>query len=111
MLTLLRVANVVLLVSIVGCILGTLAGLIVFVPFLGGAWVLNAMALAGYEDEARPGWIERLHSQQVAEPADQPEPFHRFVSAAQQPGKASAVSVKSAVGGAAHPQENKETST
>ena len=62
MLTLLRIANVVLLISIVGCIAGALAGLIVFVPFLGGAWVLNAIALAGYEEHARPGWIGQLHS-------------------------------------------------
>jgi hypothetical protein len=62
MLTLLRIANVVLLMSIVGCIAGALAGLIVFVPFLAGAWVLNAIALAGYEEHARPGWIEQLHS-------------------------------------------------
>lgn len=61
MLTLLRIANVALLISIVGCIAGALAGLIVFVPFLAGAWVVNAIALAGYEEHARPGWIERLH--------------------------------------------------
>jgi hypothetical protein len=62
MLTLLRIANVALLISIVGCIAGALAGLIVFVPFLAGAWVVNAIALAGYEQHARPGWIERLHA-------------------------------------------------
>ncbi len=62
MLTLLRLMNVILLVSIVACILGALAGLILFVPFLAGAWVLNAFALAGYEEDARPGWIERLHA-------------------------------------------------
>jgi len=62
MLTLLRLANVVLLISIVGCIAGALAGLIVFVPFLAGAWVINAIALAGYEEHARPGWIERLRA-------------------------------------------------
>jgi hypothetical protein len=52
----------VLLVSIVACVLGALAGLILFVPLLAGAWVLNAFALVGYEEKARPGWIERLHA-------------------------------------------------
>lgn len=59
MLTLLRIANVVLLLALVGCLAGALAGLIVFVPIVAGAWFLNAMALIGYEEAARPGWSER----------------------------------------------------
>jgi hypothetical protein len=57
-LTLLRLANVVLLVSIVGCILGALAGLIVFVPFLAGAWALNLVALLAYERDVLPRTTE-----------------------------------------------------
>jgi hypothetical protein len=59
MLTFLRLVNVVLLVSIVACILAVLTGLIVFVPFLAGAWVLNTFALVGYEERARASRIER----------------------------------------------------
>ncbi len=62
MLALLRLVNVILLVSLVVSILGAMAGLILFAPFLAGAWVLNAFALVGYEEDARPGWIERLHA-------------------------------------------------
>lgn len=74
MLTLLRLANVILLISIVGCIAGALAGLIVFVPFLAGAWVINAIALAGYEEHARPGWIDRLHDSTRADVVPIPVP-------------------------------------
>jgi uncharacterized SAM-binding protein YcdF (DUF218 family) len=49
-LTLLRLANVLLLLSLVGCLAGALAGLAVFVPFVAGAWALNLMALAAYEE-------------------------------------------------------------
>ncbi|MGZ4335451.1 MAG: hypothetical protein ACXVRJ_14435 [Gaiellaceae bacterium] len=62
MLTLLRLVNVVLFVSMIACFLGALAGLIVFLPFLAGAWVLNGLALMGYEEHARPGWIARLRA-------------------------------------------------
>jgi hypothetical protein len=62
MLTLLRIANVVLLLALVGCLAGALAGLIVLAPVVGGAWLLNLAALAGYEEHARPGWIERIHT-------------------------------------------------
>jgi hypothetical protein len=62
MLTLLRIANVVLLLALFGCLAGAMAGLIVVAPFVGGAWLLNLMALVGYEEDARPGWIERGHA-------------------------------------------------
>jgi hypothetical protein len=62
MLTLLRIVNVALLLSIVACIAGALAGLIVLVPFLAGAWFLNATALVGFEEHARPGWARRVHA-------------------------------------------------
>jgi len=62
MLTLLRLANVILIVAMVGCIAGALAGLIVLLPFVAGAWSLNLAALITLEEKARPGWIERLHA-------------------------------------------------
>ncbi len=62
MLTLLRIANVVLLLALLGGLAGAMAGLIVVAPFVGGAWLLNLMALVGYEEDARPGWIERGHA-------------------------------------------------
>jgi hypothetical protein len=68
MLTLLRIMNLVLLVALAGCIAGALAGLIVLAPFVGGAWLLNAVALAGYEEAARPGWTERASPESAPEP-------------------------------------------
>jgi len=62
MLTLLRIVNVVLLLALLGCLAGAMAGLIVLAPFVGGAWLLNLTALLGYEEDARPGWIERVHA-------------------------------------------------
>jgi hypothetical protein len=62
MLTFLRVTNITLLVALVACIAGALAGLIVLVPFLAGAWALNLMALVSWEERERPGWIERTHA-------------------------------------------------
>jgi hypothetical protein len=62
MLALLRIANIVLLLALVGCFAGALAGLIVLVPFVGGAWLLNLIALTAYEEHVRPGWIERIHA-------------------------------------------------
>jgi hypothetical protein len=62
MLTLLRIANVVLLLALLGSLAGAMAGLIVLAPFVAGAWLLNLTALLGYEEDARPGWIERVHA-------------------------------------------------
>jgi hypothetical protein len=64
MLTMLRIVNVLLLLAMVGCVAGALAGLIVLLPVVGGAWFVNLMALVGYEESARPGWIERTHALQ-----------------------------------------------
>jgi hypothetical protein len=51
--TLLRIANVFLLVGIIICCAGALAGLIVFLPFVAGGWALNLVGLLGYEEAAR----------------------------------------------------------
>jgi len=42
-------ANVALILAMVGCLAGTLAGLIVLFPFVAGAWGLNLAALVAYE--------------------------------------------------------------
>ena len=60
MLTLLRVINVTLIFLFVVAVLATMAGGIVFVPFIAGAWILNAFALVGYEEHARPDWAAQL---------------------------------------------------
>jgi hypothetical protein len=62
MLTFLRVTNVTLLLALVACFAGALAGLIVLVPVVGGAWALNLMALVSWQEHERPGWIELTHT-------------------------------------------------
>jgi hypothetical protein len=42
-----------LIVGMIGCIAGALAGLIVLFPFVAGAWGLNLMALLAYEENWR----------------------------------------------------------
>ena len=49
MLLALRTVNAVLLLALVACIAGAIAGLIIFAPFILGAWFLNLMALLGWE--------------------------------------------------------------
>jgi hypothetical protein len=46
---LLRILNPILLLSFVGCLAGAMAGLIVFAPFVGGAWLLTIIAIVGSE--------------------------------------------------------------
>jgi hypothetical protein len=46
----LHTTNVTLIVGMIGCIAGALAGLIVLFPFVAGAWGLNLMALLAYEE-------------------------------------------------------------
>lgn len=46
---LLRLFNLMLLLGLVACLAGAMAGLIVFAPFVGGAWLLTLLALAGSE--------------------------------------------------------------
>lgn len=49
MLLVLRIINVVLLLALVTCIAGAIAGLIILAPFVAGAWFLNLMALLACE--------------------------------------------------------------
>ena len=57
--TLLKIANIFLMVTMIGCCAGALAGLIVLLPFVAGAWALNLVALLGFEEAARTGQSER----------------------------------------------------
>ncbi len=77
MLTFLRITNVALIIAMIGCVAGALAGLIVLLPVVAGAWGLNLAALVGYEEAARPGWIERVKSP----PASAPERSHALAAA------------------------------
>lgn len=48
-----RITNILLIVAMIGCCAGALAGLIVLLPFVAGAWALNLVALLGFEEGAR----------------------------------------------------------
>jgi hypothetical protein len=48
---LLRILNLVLLLGLVVCLAGAMAGLIVFAPFVGGAWLLTLLATTGSRSE------------------------------------------------------------
>ena len=50
----LHAMNVALILAMIGCLAGALAGLIVLFPFAAGAaWGLNLMALLAYEQNWR----------------------------------------------------------
>jgi hypothetical protein len=49
----LHAANVALILALIGCAAGALAGLIVFFPFVAGAWGLNLTAILAYENNWR----------------------------------------------------------
>lgn len=49
---LLGIANVFLLLGMLVCCLAAMAGMVVFLPFVAGAWALNVVGLLG-EEEAR----------------------------------------------------------
>jgi len=66
---LLRILNLILLVSLVGCLAGAMAGLIVFAPFVGGAWFLTLISIAGFEGSPpKPAPKARFDSQRATEP-------------------------------------------
>ncbi|HET7130396.1 MAG TPA: hypothetical protein VFJ93_15100 [Gaiellaceae bacterium] len=48
--SLLHAVNIALILAMIGCLAGALAGLIVFFPFVAGAWGLNLAALLAYDD-------------------------------------------------------------
>jgi hypothetical protein len=51
--TFFRVNNILLIVAMIGCCAGALAGLIVLFPFALGAWALNLVGLLGCEEDAK----------------------------------------------------------
>jgi hypothetical protein len=51
--TFFRINNVLLIIGMIGCCAGALAGLIVLLPFVAGAWALNLVGLLSFEEEAR----------------------------------------------------------
>ena len=50
----LHTMNIVLILGMIGCLAGALAGLIVVFPFVAGAWSLNLMAILAYEENWSP---------------------------------------------------------
>ena len=71
---LLRVVNLLFLLTLLGCLAGAMAGLIVFAPFVGGAWFLTLLAIAGNEPSARAA---RAEVSTRASAHDQVPPAHR----------------------------------
>ena len=65
--TFFRINNILLIIAMIGCCAGALAGLIVFFPIVAGAWALNLVGLLGFEEGAR---TERTRP--VAAPVEQP---------------------------------------
>jgi hypothetical protein len=50
---LLRLLNLLLLLGLVVCLAGAMAGLIVLAPFVGGAWLLTLIAIVGSDPDSR----------------------------------------------------------
>jgi hypothetical protein len=50
----LHTMNILLILAMIGCLAGALAGLIVIFPFVAGAWGLNLMAILAYEENWSP---------------------------------------------------------
>ena len=53
MTTFFRINNILLILGMIGCCAGALAGLIVLLPFVAGAWALNLVGLLSFEEGAR----------------------------------------------------------
>lgn len=51
--TFFRINNILLIVAMIACCAGALAGLIVLFPFAAGAWALNLVGLLGSEEAAK----------------------------------------------------------
>ena len=64
---LLRLLNLMFLLGLVACLAGAMAGLIVFAPFVGGAWFLTLIAITGSQPRsaAARGRNELLASQAI----------------------------------------------
>jgi hypothetical protein len=78
---LLRVLNLMFLLGLVACLAGAMAGLIVFAPFVGGAWILTLFAIVGSEPSSpapkqatRPAPEHATESRRIGDPAARPVP-------------------------------------
>ena len=67
--TFFRVNNILLIVAMITCCAGALAGLIVLFPFAAGAWALNLVGLLGFEEGARSEGLRRAAPVPELEPA------------------------------------------
>ena len=81
---LLRLFNLMFILGLVACLAGAMAGLIVFAPFVGGAWLLTLLAIAGSEPNSpasKPGTrLEPEHgieSRRLGDPAARSVPASR----------------------------------
>ena len=63
----LRVLNLMFLLGLVVCLAGAMAGLIVFAPFVGGAWLLTLIAIVGLEPDS-PTARTRFEPQAAMQP-------------------------------------------
>jgi len=50
--TFFRINNILLILGMIACCAGALAGLIVLLPFVAGAWALNLVGLLSFEEGA-----------------------------------------------------------
>lgn len=55
---LLRLLNLLFLLGLVACLAGAMAGLIVFAPFVGGAWFFTLISIAGSEPRSTAAAVE-----------------------------------------------------
>src|SRR3954453_7525170 len=62
---LLRMLNLILLLGLVACLAGAMAGLIVFAPFFGGGWFLTLVGILGSESGS-PAPQPRTRPERVA---------------------------------------------
>lgn len=74
---LLRLLNLMFLLGLVICLAGAMAGLVVFAPFVGGAWLLTLLAIVGSEPDphqpgSRPEPQPAVKSLRLAEKATRP---------------------------------------
>jgi hypothetical protein len=52
----LLVLNLMFLLGLVACLARAMAGLILFAPFVGGAWILTLLAIVGSEPKSAAAW-------------------------------------------------------
>ena len=65
--TFFRINNILLIIAMITCCAGALAGLIVLFPFAAGAWALNLVGLLGFEEGAHSEGLRRAAPEPVPE--------------------------------------------